>query len=96
MCDMEHQEQWQIDFERDQWRAIKLSKTEIKALQFFDRLGASALVTKSDPSRRIVNKLIGRKMLYPQHRVGPGPVRYGMSAYATLWLIHNKEKLNAA
>jgi hypothetical protein len=79
--------------ERAEWRSVELSKAEIKALQFFDRLGSSALVTKSDPSRTIVNKLIARKMLYPERRVGPGPVRYCMSAYGTLWLIHNKEKL---
>lgn len=88
MCDMEHQEKWQDDFERAQWRAVKLTPTEIRALQFFDRLTVSALVTKSDPSRMIVNKLIARKMLYPEGRVSPGPVRYRMSAYGAIWLIY--------
>jgi hypothetical protein len=49
-------ENWQ-EAERNEWRAIKLSPTEIKALQFFERATVSALLTKSDPSRTIVNKL---------------------------------------
>jgi hypothetical protein len=38
----------------------------------------------------IVNNLIARKMLYPERRVGSGPVRYCMSAYGVLWLIYNR------
>jgi hypothetical protein len=48
-------ENWR-EAEREQYRSIKLSKIEIKALQHFDRNGAGALLTKSDPSRMIVNK----------------------------------------
>jgi hypothetical protein len=81
-------ENWR-EAEREQYRSIKFSKIEIKALQHFDRNGAGALLTKSDPSLMIVNKPIARKMLYPERRVGPGPVRYRMSAYGVLWLIHN-------
>ena len=83
---------WQ-EAERAEWRAIKLTPPAIKALQYFDANPGTPLLMGAGPSSVITNRLIAKKMLYPQRRVGPGPVRYGMSAYGTLWLIHNKEKL---
>jgi hypothetical protein len=100
MTMLDDTENWR-EAERAEYREIKLSPTEIEALKHFDTNPGTPLLTKADPSRMIVNKLCKRQMLYQERRgfsdwtpppAGPGPIRYRVSVYGVLWLIHNRDE----